>query len=68
MTWIIPLSHPNYPQLELQVPDGELSAELLQQMHPVAEKLQEAFAAAERFERGFAPFPKSFTHDLDGLR
>ena len=63
MTWIIPLSHCNHPDLELQVPDEELSAELLHKVLPVALKLQEAFVAADRFQRGLAPFPKSFAHD-----
>lgn len=68
MKWTIPLSHPTYPSIELQVPDDSLSLETLSRMLPVAKGLQDAFAAADLFERGLAPHPISFAHDLDGLR
>ena len=68
MKWFIPLSHDTYQSVELQVPEGEDLYETMHKGLPVALKLQEAFEEARRFERGDAIHPKSFPHDLDGMR
>ena len=68
MKWSVPLSHPAYSSIELQVSDQSLSPETLDRMLPVAKGLQGTFAAADSFERGLAPHPTSFAHDLDGTR
>ena len=66
MKWTIPLPQNTYPSIELQVPDDSISPDLLKRMYLVADDLQNAYAAASRFERGLTPHPKSFAHDLDG--
>ena len=47
--------------------DNYSGRHLLKRMFPVANKLQDTYEAAVRFERGLALHPKSFANDLDGL-